>query len=195
MMPANSAMRDYLMTRRSVGQAFLQEPGPNAAELEQILTIGTRVPDHGKLAPWRLVLFAGDDRAAIGLRLEQMAKAKNPDMDEASLERERLRFLPPPLTIGVLSGPKLHPTVPEWEQFLSAGNVAFNLVHAAFALGFAANWVSRWYSMDDAAARMLGARDGERFVAFVQIGTPTAAIEDRPRPKLDDIVSRWQLPE
>lgn len=191
-MAANAAMRDYLTTRRSVGQAFLKEPGPNAAELEQILTIGTRVPDHGKLSPWRLVLYSGDERALIGEKLAAMAKAKTPDMDAASLEREQMRFLPPPLTIGVLSAPKPHPSVPEWEQFLSAGNVAFNLVHAAFALGYAANWVSRWYSMDDAAARMLGARDGERFVAFVQIGTPSAAIEDRPRPRLNQIVSRWQ---
>jgi nitroreductase len=82
--------------------------------------------------------------------------------------------------------------VPEFEQLLSAGNVALNLVHAAFAMGFAANWVTRWYAFDAAAARMLGARDGERFVGFVQIGTPAAVIEDRPRPKLDEIVTRWQ---
>ena len=193
-MPTNAAMRDYLLNRRSVGQAFLKEPGPSAEELEQILTIGLRVPDHGKLNPWRLVLYSGDARALIGQKLEQMAKARNPAMDEAELERERLRFLPPPLTIGVLSAPKPHPTVPEWEQFLSAGNVALNLVHAAFALGYAANWVSRWYSMDDEAARMLGARDGERFVAFVQIGTPAAVIEDRPRPKLEEFVTSWQSP-
>ena len=191
-MPANAAIRDYLMSRRSVGQAFLKEPGPNAEELEQILTIGLRVPDHGKLNPWRLVLYAGDDRAVIGQKLEALAKARTPELDEASLERERLRFLPPPLTIGVLSAPKPHPTVPEWEQFLSAGNVALNLVHAAFALGYAANWVSRWYSMDEEAARMLGAREGERFVGFVQIGTPVAVIEDRPRPKLEEFVTRWQ---
>ena len=191
-MPANAAIRDYLMSRRSVGQAFLKEPGPNAEELEQILTIGLRVPDHGKLNPWRLVLYAGDDRAVIGQKLEALAKAKTSELDEASLERERLRFLPPPLTIGVLSAPKPHPTVPEWEQFLSAGNVALNLVHAAFALGYAANWVSRWYSMDEEAARMLGAREGERFVGFVQIGTPVAVIEDRPRPKLEEFVTRWQ---
>jgi nitroreductase len=194
-MPANAALRDYLLTRRSVGQAFLKEPGPNEAELEQLLTIGTRVPDHGKLNPWRLVIYTGDDRALIGEKLAAMAKAKNPNIDGAELEREQMRFLPPPLTIGVLSAPKAHPTVPEWEQFLSAGNVAFNLVNAAFALGYAANWVSRWYSMDGEAARMLGAGDGERFVAFVQIGTPTAVIEDRPRPKLSDIVSRWQSSE
>lgn len=193
-MAANAAMRDYLITRRSVGQAFLKEPGPDAAQLEQILTIGTRVPDHGKLSPWRLVLFQGDDRALIGEKLAAMAKAKNPAIEEVDLERERMRFLPPPLTIGVLSAPKAHPTVPEFEQLLSAGNVAFNLVHAAFALGFAANWVTRWYAFDAAAATMLGAREGERFVAFVQIGTASAVIEDRPRPALEQIVGRWQAP-
>ncbi len=191
-MPVNAALRDYLMNRRSVGQAFLKEPGPNGSELEQILTMGTRVPDHGKLNPWRLVLFAGEDRAHIGDKLKEMAKARNPGMDETDLERERMRFQPP-LTIGVLSAPKPHPTVPEFEQLLSAGNVALNLVNAAFAMGFAANWVTRWYAFDKDAARFLGARERERFVAFVQIGTAAAVIEDRARPRLEDIVSRWQM--
>lgn len=190
-MPANPALRDYLLTRRSVGIAFLKEPGPDAAELEQILTIGTRVPDHGKITPWRLVVIAGDDRIAAGAKLAEIAARKTPGLDEASLEIERQRFLPAPLTIGVISSPKAHPKVPEFEQLLSAGNVAFNLVHAAFALGFAASWVTRWYAFDDEAAAMLGARDGERFVGFVHIGTPTAAIEDRPRPGLSEVVTTW----
>ena len=97
---------------------------------------------------------------AAGERLAQIAKANNPALDEASLDIERGRFLPAPLTIGVISSPKPHPKVPEFEQLISAGNVAFNLMHAAFALGFAANWVTRWYSLDDTAARMLGAKDG-----------------------------------
>ena len=190
-MSANAALRDYLLTRRSVGAAFLAEPGPDAHQLEQILTIGTRVPDHGKVTPWRLVLFTGDARTAAGERLAEIAAARTPGLDEASLNVERGRFLPAPLTIGVLSAPQPHPKVPEWEQFLSAGNVAFNLVHAAYALGFAASWISRWYSMDETAATMLGAQPGERFVGFVQIGTPTAVIEDRPRPALTDIVRTW----
>ena len=190
-MPANAALRDYLLTRRSVGAAFLAEPGPNAEELEQILTIGTRVPDHGKVTPWRLVLISGEARAQVGEKLAEIAAAKTPGLDQASLDVERGRFLPAPLTIGVLSAPQDHPKVPVWEQFLSAGNVAFNLVHAAHALGFAASWISRWYSMDEAAATMLGAQPGERFIGFVQIGTPTAVIEDRPRPALADIVRTW----
>jgi len=190
-MPAIPALRDYLLTRRSVGLAFLQEPGPNAQELEQILTIATRVPDHGKIAPWRLVLIAGEDRARAGAALAEIAARNRPGLDDASLEIERRRFLPAPLTIGVISSPKPHPKVPEFEQLLSAANVAFNLQHAAFALGFAAAWVTQWYAFDTAASAMLGAREGERFVGFVNIGTPSTVMDDRPRPALDDIVSVW----
>lgn len=190
-MPANAALRDYLLTRRSVGIAFLKEPGPDASELEQILTIGTRVPDHGKITPWRLVVIEEDDRARAGAALADIAARNTPGLDEASLQIERQRFLPAPLTIGVISSPQQHPKVPEFEQLLSAGNVAFNLVHAAHALGFAASWVTRWYAFDAEAAAMLGARAGERFVGFIHIGTPTTTIEDRPRPVLDDIVSKW----
>jgi len=190
-MPANPAIRDYLMTRRSVGQAFLREPGPTPTELDQIIAIGTRVPDHGKLAPWRLVVIEGEARARAGEELARIAARQHPEYDAAALEIERQRFLPPPVTIGVLSAARPHPKIPEWEQLLSAGNVAFNLEHAAFALGYAANWTSRWYSMDAEAAAMLGAREGERFIGFVAIGTPTAVIEDRPRPAVAEIATRW----
>ena len=191
-MSANAVLRDYLLTRRSVGIAFLREPGPTAAELEQILTIGTRVPDHGKITPWRLVVIEGEARRQVGEKLAEIAERNNPGLDEASLEIERQRFLPAPVTIGVISSPKEHPKVPEFEQLLSAGNVAFNLLHGAHALGFGASWVTRWYAFDAEAAAMLGARNGERFVGFVHIGTATTAIEDRPRPALDDVVSRWK---
>lgn len=191
-MPANAALRDYLLTRRSVGIAFLKEPGPTPAELEQILTIGTRVPDHGKITPWRLVVIAGEARRQAGEKLAEIATRNNPGLDEASLEIERQCFLPAPVTIGVISSPKEHPKVPEFEQLLSAGNVAFNLLHGAHALGFGASWVTRWYAFDAEAAAMLGARDGERFVGFVHIGTAATAIEDRPRPALDEVVSRWE---
>ncbi|MDB5621689.1 MAG: nitroreductase [Devosia sp.] len=190
-MAANQAMLDYLSTRRSVGIAFLKEPGPDAAQLEQMLTIATRVPDHGKLAPWRLILISGDDRAAAGEQLAAIAAAKNPAIEPAALDLERRQFLPAPLTVGVISAAKPHPKIPEVEQLLSAANVAFNLVHAAYAMGFAAQWVTRWFSYDERAAAALGARPGERFVGFVHIGTPTATIEDRPRPALSEVVTRW----
>ncbi|WIY51571.1 nitroreductase [Devosia sp. YIM 151766] len=190
-MPANPVLRDYLLTRRSVGLAFLQEPGPSEAELETILAIGTRVPDHGKLTPWRLVIIDGAARAEAGEKLAAIAAARNPGLDEAGLEMERRRFLPAPVTIGVISAPREHPKVPELEQVLSAGNVAFNLVHAAYALGYAASWVTRWFTFDAEAARMLGAGEGEQFVGFVHIGTPSASVEDRPRPALAEVATRW----
>ena len=190
-MPANAALRDYLLARRSVGMAFLKEPGPTATELEQLLTIATRVPDHGKITPWRLVVIEGEARAQAGAKLAEIYARNNPGTDEPSIEIERQRFLPAPLTVVVISAPKVHPKVPDIEQLLSAGNVAFNLVHAAHALGFAASWVTRWYAFDDEAAVMLGAGEGERTIGFIHIGTPTATIEDRPRPPLADVVSYW----
>lgn len=191
-MPANPALRDYLLTRRSVGQAFLAEPAPTGEDLKTLLTIATRVPDHGKLAPWRLVLFSGDARAAAGDKIAEIARRKRPELDEAGIEIERRQFLPAPLVIGVVSTAKPHVKIPEFEQLLSAGNVAFNLVHGAYALGYAATWITRWYTFDAEAALALGAKEGERFVGFVHIGTPTAAIEDRPRPDLAEIVTEWR---
>ncbi|MEP7241177.1 MAG: nitroreductase [Devosia sp.] len=191
-MPANAALLGYLKTRRSVGIGFLKDPGPSAAELEEILTIGTRVPDHGKLTPWRLVVIDGDARLRAGEKLAEIAKRNAPDIDAASLDIERRQFLPAPVSIGVIFSPKPLPKAPEIEQLLSAGAVAFNLLHAAFALGYAASWVTRWYAFDTAAQQMLGARGGERFVGFVHIGTPTAVIEDRVRPDLSRIVSRFE---
>lgn len=191
-MPQIPQLLDYLKTRRSVVLPFLAEPGPNAEELAEILTIGARVPDHGKLAPWRMITYAGDDRAVVGARLAEIAKSRNPEIEDAALEAERKQFLPAPLTIGVLSSIKPHPKIPELEQLLSAGCVAFNLVHAAYALGFAAHWVTRWFAYDADAAHMLGARDDEKFVAFVHIGTPQSRLEDRDRPALDTIVRKWE---
>jgi nitroreductase len=191
-MPANSALLSYLKTRRSVGLGFLKEPGPTPAELEEILTIGVRVPDHGKLTPWRLVVIEGEARQRAGEKLAEIARLNNPNIDEASLDAERRQFLPAPLTIGVIFSPRPLPKAPEMEQLLSAGNVAFNLMHAAFALGYAASWVTRWYAFDPAAQAMLGAKGGERFVGFVHIGTPTTVIEDRVRPDLSKVVTRFE---
>ena len=69
--------------------------------------------------------------------------------------------------------------------------VSAQVVTSASTCGFAASWVTRWYAFDAEAGAMLGVQPGESIVGFVHIGTPTATIEDRPRPALDDIVSRW----
>ncbi|RUT33039.1 nitroreductase [Arsenicitalea aurantiaca] len=191
-MPMNTeTLKDYLLTRRSVGMAFLKEPGPDADQLQTLLEIGTRVPDHGKLAPWRLVLIEGEARAEAGEALARIVAARNPDAEEAALDVERRQFLPAPLTIGVLFSPRPAAKAPELEQLLSAGAVCLNLVHGANALGFAACWVTRWYTFDPEAQGALGARGGERFVGFVHIGTPTISPDERERPAIEDVVSRW----
>jgi len=189
---ADVTLREYLATRRSVVLPFLHEPGPDKAELEEILTLGVRVPDHGKLAPWRLITYQGEARQRIGERLAKIAKDNDPGLTPEDQACEETRFLPAPLTIGVLSSPVEHPKIPEFEQLLSAAAVAFNIVHAANALGFGAHWVTRWFAYDRAASGMLGARKGERFVGFIHIGTPTTHLEERQRPKLEDVVSQWR---
>lgn len=191
-MPANSTLIDYLKTRRSVGIGFLKDPGPTPEQLRDILTIGTRVPDHGKVVPWRLIVLQGDARAQAGERLAAIQKTRNPALDEVSLDIERRQFLPAPVTVGVIFSPRPNPKAPEIEQLLSAGNVCFNLSHGAVALGFAASWTNRWYGFDAEAQTMLGAKGGERFVGFVHIGTPTVAVEDRERPALDSVITYWQ---
>jgi nitroreductase len=191
-MAVNQALLNYLKTRRSVGIGFLKDPGPTPAELEDIIRIGTRVPDHGKLAPWRLVVIEGEARSQIGERLAEIAKGNNPTLDEVSLDNERRQLLPAPITIGVIFCHKPLAKAPEMEQLLSAGNVCFNLMHAAFAMGYAASWVTRWFAFDPKAQQMLGAKGGERFVGFIHIGTPTAVIEDRDRPDISKVVTRWQ---
>ena len=191
-MPVNAALRDYLKTRRSVGIGFLKEPGPTPDELREILAIGTRVPDHGKVVPWRLVVIEGEARMVAGEKLAAIQQARNPQLDVQSLENEKRQFLPAPVTIGVLFCPRPNPKAPELEQLLSAGNVCFNLSHAAFALGFAASWTNKWYGWDTEAQQMLGAKGGERFVGFIHIGTPTTVIEDRERPDLGKVVSWFE---
>ena len=153
---------DGTITLPDIGR--VKASGKTPGELEEILTIATRVPDHGKFAPWRLVIFEGDARAAAGARLAAIAKARRPDIDEASLEIERKQFLPAPLTVGVLLSPRPNPKAPEMEQLLSAGNVCFNLEHAAFALGFAATWHTRWYAFDPEAQARTGTGTGLRNV-------------------------------
>ena len=119
---------------------------------------------------------------------------KHPDAEPKAVEEERRRLARAPLVIAVVSKPVPHPKVPEWEQMLSAGNAAFNIVLAAHALGYAAQWTTGWIATDPDAGHILGLLPGERFVAFVHIGTPTAQPGDRPRPALADAVSYWSPP-
>jgi nitroreductase len=180
-----------LTTRRSIPPAFLAEPGPDDAQLKILLTIASRVPDHGKLAPWRFIVLRGDARRRAGDRLADLALSRDPALAEAKVEEERNRFARAPLVVAVVSRAADHVKIPVWEQQLSAGASAFALVLGAHALGFAANWLTEWPSYDAEAGAILGLRPGERFAAFVHVGTPAAPPQDRPRPALEDIVTEW----
>lgn len=184
--------RDLLKTRRSISAPFLGEPAPDDDQLAEILTIASRVPDHGKLTPWRFIVFRGDARQAAGEALARRYAELHPEADDKQLVEERSQLAKAPLVVAVVSRAAPHVKIPEYEQLLSAGAAAMNLVHGAHALGFAAQWVTGWIAYDEGAGRILGLQPGERIVAIVHIGTGTVPPVDRPRPPLADIVSEWK---
>lgn len=182
---------DLLKTRKSISAQFLGPPAPTKAELEEMLTVASRVPDHGKLAPWRFIVFEGDARLAAGEAIAAAWKAAHPEADEKKLAEEKLRLARAPLVVAVVSKAAPHVKIPEWEQILSGGNAAMMLELAVHALGYQSNWTSGWIAEDAGIGATLGLKPGERFLAFVHIGKATVPITDRPRPPLSDIVAYW----
>jgi nitroreductase len=186
----NSAL-DLLLTRRSVSANRLADPGPDAAELELMLRAATRVPDHKKLMPWRFLLFQGEARAAFGQALAEICRAEEEDPGAFRLENEAKRFLRAPLVIAVISRVVKNPGAPDWEQMLSAGAACQNLILAAHALGYGANWITEWCGYSEGVRRVLGLAENERVAGFVYVGTPQEKPEERDRPNLADVVSSW----
>jgi nitroreductase len=183
---------NHLLTRRSVSANALSEPGPSEEDLAKILAAAARVPDHKKLVPWRFVLFRGEAREAFGKVLAQVCGAEEPGASAFRLETEAKRFLRAPLVIAVISRVTKNPAAPEWEQILSAGAACQNLIVAASALGFGAQWITEWYAYSEGVRKALHLSDGERVAGFVYIGTPKEKPDERERPALADIVSSWR---
>jgi nitroreductase len=183
---------DLLLKRRSVSANSLGEPGPSPAELELILRAASRVPDHKKLVPWRFLLFQGEARKAFGEVLAEICAAEENDPGAFRLENEAKRFLRAPIVIAVISRVVKNPAAPEWEQVLSAGAACQNLILAATALGYGVQWVTEWYAYSQGAQKALSLADNERVAGFIYVGTAKEKPEERERPKLFDIVSRWQ---
>lgn len=154
-----------------------------------MLTIAARVPDHGKLAPWRFVVFSGASRARLGERLAAIAAEKTPGLSDKLYEVERTRLTRAPVVVMLVSRAAPHPKIPEWEQVLSAGAAGMNLLIAAKALGYSAAWITEWPAYDDAAASLLGVEPQEKIAGFIHIGTPTEPPFERARPELDDVVT------
>jgi nitroreductase len=179
-----------LKRRRSAPPAIMTGPGPTQEELTTILTVASRVPDHGKLAPWRFVVFQGHareraGRIALGIRLED-----KPGVEEAARAEELRRFARAPLVVGVVSRAAPHAKIPEWEQVLSAGAVCMNLIVAARALGFSATWLTEWPAYDARFRAAIGLAEHEKIAGFIHVGR-AVPVEDRPRPPLTDIVTAF----
>ncbi|SMF70385.1 nitroreductase family protein [Allosphingosinicella indica] len=183
-----SSPLSLLETRRSSRPRDLVAPGPSPTELERILTIAARTPDHGKLAPWRFVEVT--DRAAFAALLERAYRAANPDAGRLEIEAAHTFAHQAPTLIVVLSAPVVPHKIPVWEQELSCGAAAMNLLLAAHALGYAGGWVTGWAAFSDIVRDAFGSAN-DRIAGFFFLGTRSVEPEERLRPALGDILSRW----
>jgi nitroreductase len=195
-MPMNETIMDFLLTRTSVPVQDLKAPGPDDAQIAKIIAAASRVPDHGKLAPWRFIIYRGEAREEVGRRLVALAEELEGPLPEGRRMKEQTRFSRAPVVIGVVSTPKHHPSIPDWEKFLSGGMAAMNLMIAANALGFGTNLITNWYSDSPEGRAVLGLAPDERVVGFVHIGSFDGPVQDRPRPDpatlYADYTGPWQ---
>lgn len=165
-------------------------PGPNAEQMAEILNIAVRVPDHGKLAPWRFILIEGEARARLGEGLAAIWAKHNPSHGPEILAFVRGMLMRAPSVLVAVSTAAVHGKIPVWEQQLSSGAVCYNAVLAAQALGFNAQWQSDWLAYDDAALALMGVKPEEKVAGLIYIGTSTAPLEDRPRPDVATLLTR-----
>lgn len=192
--PVTHPVFDFLAQRSSTPISAISEPAPEGTELDELLKVAARVPDHGRLTPWRFILYRGDVRHKVGEYLAKRAEEREGPLPDSRKDQERARFARAPLVIGVVSSPVAHERIPEWEQFLSAGAAAMNLCIAANALGYATNWITNWYSDDAPARAHLGIAPNERVAGFVHIGTAENKMPERPRADMEKIVSDYSGP-
>jgi len=180
---------DLLLSRRSCKARELTSPGPSKEQLAQILKAGARVPDHGKLVPWRFILFEGEGRERFADILVNVLAQEG--LPPSQVDEWRTRVTSAPVVIGVVSSARELIKIPVWEQELSAGAVCQNLLIAAHSLGFVASWLTEWYAYHPVVKQKIGLKPGERMAGFVYIGTPAIEVEDRPRPDMHAIVTRF----
>ena len=185
---AAPAVLDFLAVRRSASAAMLREPAPTPEELNTLLRLAARVPDHGKLAPWRFIVLRGQAKAAFVTGLEEVA-GERPDAPKAAAKLFKIKV--PPLTVAVVSRASDGGEIPPWEQILSAGAVCTLLTVAAQAMGYGANWITDWYAYDERAKALLGLAPGEQVAGFIHLGTCPEAPQERVRPEMADVVSMW----
>jgi nitroreductase len=194
MLNDRSSILSLLETRRSGKPRELVEPGPTPEELDRILTIAARTPDHGKLFPWRFVTVSADQRDALAVLLRQ-ALAKEDECASAAKHEKADEFAHYAGQLVVLiSAPIPDHKIPVWEQELSCGAAGMNLLLAAHALGYVGGWVTGWYAYSE-HVRSAFCGPGERIAGFIFIGQPSRDIEERPRAPLATVWKPWQPPE
>jgi nitroreductase len=181
-----------LDARRSVPAKQLGAPGPDPATLLRMLASAVRVPDHGKLVPYRFLRITGDARHSLGAFLAERALQRDPQVSPAQLDKDRQRFSHAPVIITVIASPRPNPKVPEAEQLMTAGCVCFALLQAAQALGFGAQWLTAWMAFDPAVHAHLGLAEGEQIAGFIHIGTPKTAVPERERPDPAALLQDWE---
>ncbi|PSH63126.1 nitroreductase family protein [Phyllobacterium sophorae] len=184
---------EFLSTRSSTPISAIGLPAPSDGEIETMVRIASRVPDHGRLTPWRFIIYRGEAQEQVGKYLADLAEEREGPLTDQRREQELKRFARAPLVIGVIFAPVEH-HIPEWEQFLSSGAAAMKLCLAANALGYATNWISNWYSSDEKGRALLGLAPRERVAGFVHIGTCPQKVPERPRPEIKDILSEYSGP-
>ncbi|MCI1141671.1 nitroreductase [Sphingomonas sp. WKB10] len=177
-----------LTTRRSGKPRDLVAPGPSPEQLEQMIAIAARTPDHGKLAPWRFVIV--DDRAALATLITDAYRAERPQAARTEIESLEQFAHQAPALVVVLSSPSTTSHIPRWEQELSAGAATMNLLHAAHAMGFAGGWLTGWPTFSEGVRDAFGGPH-ERIAGFVFLGTPGRPLDERPRPDLARVISHW----
>lgn len=182
---------ELLRLRRSTAADLLTGPGPDADELRSILYIAARTPDHRRVNPYRFILFEGEGRAAAGEILARAYSAAEPGAETSRIECEGRRFLRAPVVVGVVSSVDRAHKTPEWEQVLTSGAVCQNLLIAASAHGYAAQWLTEWYAFDRAVLDAFGLKPDERIAGFIYIGTAKEDPLERQRPDLDALISRF----
>ena len=193
-MTPNQVALDFFRTRKSVPLTQFKGPGPDDAQITELLEIAARVPDHGRVEPWRFIIYHGEAALKAGVDIAALAVKRRGEIPEAELERERNRLNRAPLAVGVISSVNVESHIPDWEQFLSAGAVAMNLVSAATAAGFAANWITGWFCDDEEGRAIIGLEPHERVAGIIHIGNYDVKIPDRPRPDVRSITSIYQGP-
>lgn len=185
------ATLELLLQRRSLLAKDITEPGPNEAQIQQLLQIGTRVPDHGVLAPWRFLIFQGMARQDMGNILGEVFAKANPDAGDEQIAFERQRFSRVPLVLGVISRTDPAARIREWEQILSVGAVCQNILIAANAMGFASQWLTEWYAYDAHVLQRMGLAKNEKVAGFIFLGTAGKEPTERRRPDLAGLIQYW----